>query len=138
MKESALNATIRTNMKKIPGVFCKRIENTCEAGTPDLYLRYRGCSAWVENKLVREWPKRSTTVVVIPHYTAEQRLWLREHGPGSWLFVQVGKEYFLFDHVAAQDVGRMFTQRDFYDYAAASWQGRCDWGEWLLDIITRG
>lgn len=131
MRESSLNQTIRTNVKKHPAIFAQRIENACGNGVPDLYLKNKitGRSAWVENKLLKEFPKRADTVVKIDHYTAEQRLWLREHGNGAWLFVQVGDEYFLFDHVAAQLVGAELTQADWRRLAVdGGWKKPCPWG----------
>ena len=49
-----------------------RVENPIHPGTPDVNLVGR----WIELKCIPAWPVRDTTVVRIPHYTPQQRVWL--------------------------------------------------------------
>jgi hypothetical protein len=87
-----------------------RVENPIHPGTPDVNL----CTGlWIELKYLAGWPARDTTIVRIPHYTPQQRVFLfqRWHiAPGSTfllLEVRAEKQWLLFDgNVAAKVVGR--------------------------------
>ena len=138
LRESSLWGTMSSNLRKIRGVRVKRIEDSCSPGTPDVYIRSIHGSAWAELKHLNAFPKRPTTPVRIPHFTDQQRLWLREEGllgGNAWLFIQVGREYFLFDWQAAQHVGIEWTRGDWVVFSKHMWVGRCDWVE-LVRIIT--
>ena len=82
------------------------VENGAYPGTPDVNF----IGGWVELKKLEAWPKRAETVVGIPHYTSQQRVWLLRRwtkGGLSLLLLQVGKEWLLFDgEFAALHVGR--------------------------------
>ena len=83
---------------------------------------------WIELKFVAEPPKRASTPLRIPHYTAEQRNWLERHGKRTgrcYLFVQVGPEYLLFDWAGAQQVGRV-PMDELRGLAVARWVNRVD------------
>lgn len=91
----------------------------------------------MELKHLLEMPKKEDTVVRIPHYTDEQRLWLRSRGESggyAWLFVQVGRSYFLFDWREAQQVGTELTRIDWL-MNKTRWTGRVDWKEWLSKVV---
>lgn len=83
------------------------VENPARPGTPDVNF----IEGWLELKWLREWPRRTTTAVAIPHYTPQQRVFqLRrwEKGGTIGLLLQVGSEYLLFDGpTAARVVGRV-------------------------------
>ena len=136
MLESGLWDTIQKNLGKTPGLHMERIENLIGIGTPDVNLCYKGREAWVELKLLREFPKRPTTTVKIPHFKAEQLYYLQQRtkaGGRAWLFVQVqGEGYFLFHPDQAAQIFRgELTQEDWWMEAHKAWSGRCLWGEWL-------
>jgi hypothetical protein len=141
MRESSLNHTVRAALKRVaPYVFAQRIESMCGPGVPDLYLRmpsHPAASAWVENKHMAEFPKRPGTKVRIPHLSAEQLLWLRQHGSGAWLFVQVGKEYFLWSWVQAQTCQEL-TAAEWRDQAVLYGRRPFDWQSWVDTIFNRG
>jgi hypothetical protein len=64
-------------------------------------LKYRGMA-----------PIRTSTVCKIPHYTDDQRIWLKAKGDAggmTFLLLQLGRSFLLFDHVTCQDVGRVTT-----------------------------
>jgi hypothetical protein len=129
---------MKSNFARMPNVRAKRVENTVEAGTPDVYIRSTHGSCWAELKYLAAFPKKATSIVKIPHYTDNQRLWLREEGilgGNAWLFVQVDHDYFLFDWRAAQDVTG-WTAFSWRQHAVRCWSGRCDWGEFVR--ITTG
>lgn len=95
-----------------------RVENPVHPGTPDVNLT--GC--WIELKAITRFPARSSTIVRIPTYTQQQRVWLLRRwraGGDAWLalYVQSCRLWFLFDGEAAQQVGRV-------PYMAAQQVGR--------------
>lgn len=87
-----------------------RVENPIHPGTPDVNL----CDgSWVELKCIECWPVRAATIVRIPHYTPQQRVWLYRRwlaAPGStFLILEVifEKQWLVFQgDVAAKLVGR--------------------------------
>jgi len=87
------------------------IENKVRAGTPD--VNYIG--GWMELKWLRGWPKRDG-LVLLPHYTLGQRLWLRRRGRRggqAMLVLQVGKQWLFFDsEYSYQSVGKTETRVD--------------------------
>ena len=88
-----------------------RVENPIHPGTPDVNL----CDGrWIELKCIPGWPVRVTTVVRIPHFTPQQRVFLYRrwrYAPGSTLLlleVMSERQWLLFDgDVAAKIVGRV-------------------------------
>ena len=80
-----------------------RIENgDTSPGTPDINFVW----GWIEDKFLDHWPRRGG-IVKVPHFVQEQRVWLtrrRIAGGGAWLFLQVGREYLLFDGRTAAEV----------------------------------
>lgn len=80
-----------------------RVENgDTSPGTPDINFVW----GWIEDKFLDHWPVRGG-IVKVPHFTNEQRVWLtrrRLAGGSTWLLLQVGREYLLFDGRAAAEV----------------------------------
>jgi hypothetical protein len=139
MKESSLSNTIKQGLARTGIVHrYRRIEDACNPGTPDTYIRaHRLGSAWVELKYLKAWPVRPATVVKIDHYTAQQKLWLRDEGRmggNAWLFIQVDNIYLLFWWEEAQRVGEM-TKAQMLEAARMVWKRPCDWGEWLRIVV---
>lgn len=143
-ESSCLWASLKRGVGGTPGLHMERIENgSVNKGTPDVELCLRGRCAWVELKYLEGAPKKPSTPVRIPHFTAEQKLWLRKRGICgglAWLFVQVGganpqdTEYFLFDHEAAQVVTEL-TIAEWRTWANWHWVDKCDWTVWL-NLVT--
>lgn len=110
-----------------------RIENRVESGTPDVNGCFthdgKGVDAWIELKTRDSWPKRLTTPIKLPHFTDEQKKWLlarRRSGGRSFLFVRVGREYFLFSAVAAYTI-EQYSRPDWEARALAHYRNRVDW-----------
>lgn len=90
-----------------------RVENPIHPGTPDVNF----CDGrWMELKCIPAWPARAATIVSIPHFTPQQRVWLYRrwtYAPGSTLLlleVRAEHQWLLFDgDVAANVVGRVPT-----------------------------
>lgn len=135
MSEAALWAHLR---RKLRGRWdAQRHEDILARGVPDVSYGARGVQGWIELKYLDAWPARGG-VVRIPHYTREQRLWLRfrgEAGGRCFLLLRVGREHLLFDWRGAQVVGEV-------DYGAhrrtaiRAWERGIDADE-LLEELTR-
>lgn len=90
-----------------------RVENPIHPGTPDVnFVDGR----WMELKCIPRWPVREHTILRIPHFTPQQRVWLYRrwmYAPGSTLLlleVLSVRQWLLFDgDVAAKIVGRSTT-----------------------------
>ena len=96
------------------------VENPCRPGTPDVnYME-----GWMELKHKYEWPKRAATTVRLDHFTPQQRLCLMKRwhaGGNSFLLLQVGDDWLLFDgDVAAEKVGRV-NKEELYIIAKVTW-----------------
>ena len=125
-------AGLRSTLKKKIGDKCHyvRVENTCETGTPDVNLAWKdGCSCWIELKYLADFPKKPTTNVKLECYTHDQMVWLMTRWSvkqgGSWLFCQVGGEYFLF---TGRNAGKLYygvTTNEFKELAY--WRSKKGW-----------
>lgn len=90
------------------------VENSAYPGTPDVNYSH----GLIELKYLSEWPVRETTPVFIPHFSPQQRLFLRtreQAGGEAWLLLQVRREWLLYDgETAAKYVGRVTYQKLIY------------------------
>lgn len=83
-----------------------------------------GIHGWMELKHKPMAPVRKTTICRLDHYHDDQRDFLRDKGEAggmTFLLLQLGRGFLLFDHVTCQDVGRVVTA-DLYDMA--NWVSR--------------
>ena len=82
---------------------------------------------WIELKQVDNWPVRANTVLLTPHFTQQQRVWLRrrwESGGQAYLLLQVRQEFLLFaGNVAANLLGSA-TQAQLRQEAIFVWAGK--------------
>lgn len=106
MKESRMWRSFRPVMVEA-NLDPVRIENASLCGTPDVnYLH-----GWIELKHRKEWPKRESTLVSIPHFTQQQKNFLmKRHNLGgkAFLLLRVEDEWLLFDGLTASyAVGKM-------------------------------
>lgn len=131
-----------------PYLELQRLEDRYSRGVPDvLYagpkdvLGGAGRIGVVELKYLRAWPKRATTVVRLPTYRQEQRLWLQRFGrltDAAWLLLQVEKTILLFDWCTAQDVGTL-TREELEANAVMVWRGHMstnDYAELARLLLT--
>jgi len=73
-----------------------------------------GRHGFVELKFRGMAPIRQSTACKIPHYTDDQRKWLMSKGKAggmTFLLLQLGRSFMLFDHVTCQDVGLITTKQ---------------------------
>jgi hypothetical protein len=119
VSESTMRSRIIRALKPLDAV---PIENKLAAGTPD--VNYSG--GWIELKWIRAWKKNAdTSPVLLPHYTKNQRLWMRRRTRRSGislLMLQVQTEWFVFDSDFAYDhIGITATRLDMRANAVAHW-----------------
>ena len=110
------------------------VENPALPGTPDVnYIE-----GWIELKWLRSWPKRKDTIVRIPHFTAQQRIWhfrRRRLGGQSWFLLQVRKEWLLIDGAVAALTVNKCNRLDLICQTAVYWSdglGESD----LTDVLA--
>ena len=104
MSESNMRGHVIRALKPLHAV---PVENPVNPGTPDV-----NCTAgWIELKWIREIPKKKDGVVKLPHFTKQQRMWLRKRsnaGGHCWLLLQYRRTWMLFDgFTAAEIVGKV-------------------------------
>jgi penicillin-binding protein-related factor A (putative recombinase) len=108
-------------------------------GISDVLYSLEGSRGLIELKYIKEWPKRKTTTVKIKHFTKEQKLFLYKHGRESglcFLFLRVGKkDFLLFDHLQAQNLGKL-TKDQMIKKSLAYWKKSIDFTE--LRFLLRG
>lgn len=124
MIESHMRQIVVEALKPLHAV---SVENPCHPGTPDI-----NCSVcWIELKALDAWPAREDTPVRIPHFTAQQRIWLQKRynaGGQAFLLLSVGTDWLLFSaYAAARYVGCndrwASTQSCLRELALRTWHG---------------
>lgn len=141
MSEAGLWSTMRVQMGK--NRYWKeatRHEDSLQKGIADVsYVSKNENHGWIELKKLKSWPVRESTIVRIDHYTDDQRIWLKQKGRAggyTWLFLQVGRDYLLFDAYHCQDVGKL-NRDELLARAFGVWWGKMDWAE-LGDFLCQG
>lgn len=93
MKESAMRQRVVRALRPLDAF---SVENCVRAGTPDVNFT----DGWIELKQVAKRPVRSTTTVRLPHFTPQQRVFLRKRwhvGGKAFVLLLLEGEWFLFD-----------------------------------------
>lgn len=136
MSEAALWTNLRKKMVPRYWSEATRHEDVMQTGIADLSFIVRrqvkpghsGHHGWMELKYRAEAPKRASTICKLDHYTQDQRNWLLKKGENAgytFLLLQLGRDYLLFDWQGAQDVGRI-TTAELYDTATWTSKGKLD------------
>jgi len=117
----------------------QRIENLFDAGIPDIYFTTtdKGTMGWIELKYAHDWPKRKTTPMKFEHFTPEQKNWIREHGSvggNIFVFIQVKRDYLLFDWTAHSFLGTV-PKSELFDRCLYYWKNQIKKEE-LLRILN--
>jgi len=116
-----------------------RHEEKLTPGVSDVSFCCGGKHGWMELKYLKAYPKRPGTIVRCPHYTPEQKNFLKAKGSkagNAWLFAQIGRDHFLFDWRQAQEFGQL-PKDELMDIATRVWISRMDWEE-LGKILSAG
>ncbi|KKM97272.1 hypothetical protein LCGC14_1169750 [marine sediment metagenome] len=131
MNESGFWRKIRNGIKNPPDTHLVRIENAIYSGTPDLSYCINGVEGFIELKYLEAWPKRESTVVRIPHFRGEQRIWLHDRhiaGGRCYLCLGIAKSTFIFDGLqAAMFLGKDWNKADIYSHSLLWWDGKVAW-----------
>jgi hypothetical protein len=106
---------LRDTLMTVPRTVLERIENGIGIGTGDVTGVMWGDDFWAELKALNESPAKPETVVKIPHYTQDQRNWIRGRGRAGgkvFLILKIGSgpkaEHFVFHWPAAyHQVGKV-------------------------------
>jgi len=140
MSEKNMWRNVRKKM--VPSFWSEatRHEDAYQRGIADVSFVLRrdidnefGVHGWMELKYRGMAPIRTSTICKIPHYSDDQRVWLKQKGEAggmTFLLLQLGRSFLLFDHVTCQDVGRI-TSLELYETANwVSHDGLCARGLW--------
>ncbi|MCP4900928.1 MAG: hypothetical protein GY906_28505 [bacterium] len=115
MSESTMRSKVIQTLKPLNAF---AVENPCLPGTPDVNFS----EGWIELKWLRAWPKRASTIVKLPHYTKEQRIWAfkrRKIGGQAWFLLQVRREWLLLDAAVAGLIVNYATRQELISHATA-------------------
>jgi hypothetical protein len=112
MSEKNMWKNVRKKMVPQFWAEATRHEDAYQRGIADVSFVQNGLHGWMELKYRAVAPVRPSTICKINHYTDDQRIWLRHKGNAggmTFLLLQLGRSYMLFDHVQCQEVGRVTT-----------------------------
>ncbi len=116
----------------------QRHEDRITKGIPDLSFATVGPNGWMhgwlELKYLAEWPKNPKTIVKVPKFYKEQKIWLFTFGIGCFFLIQIDKDWLLFDHIKAFYVGT-WTREDMERNALKVWVGKPEVGE-LIPLLV--
>lgn len=98
------------------------VENPVHPGTPDINF----AGGWLECKELDAWPKDPDVVVPVPHFTPQQRLFLKQRnkaGEFADVLLKVGRSWFLiYGPDAADNLGKTWTIHNVGCNAYAMWE----------------
>lgn len=118
MSEKLLSKNV---VKWLKGMDPIPVDNPRRAGTPDINF----IEGWLELKYLPKWPKRAATKVKIKSWTKKQMIWHNRRtslGGRSFILLQVGNEYILFDGSTGILFNEM-TQTTMKTFAIRVWDG---------------
>lgn len=105
--EAKVFAKIKNALHPCP-ISLKRVENSMDTGTPDVYFTAVSNEGWIELKQIKSFPKRESTPIKIP-FRPGQYAWLmsRYHmnpSTSGYLLIQIEDVLFLFKNEQIQEV----------------------------------
>ncbi len=98
------------------------VENPACPGTPDVNY----VEGWLELKQLPRWPAGEDTIVRVPHFTPQQRIWISQRakrGGAVHVLVQIGKEWLLLPGPAAATMLGRATREALRQSAVQQWWG---------------
>jgi hypothetical protein len=129
--ESRMRQRVRLALRGLDPI---SIENPVHPGTPDLNY----VEGFVELKIVEKWPERATTILRLPHFTPQQRVWLTRRvraGGRAFLLLRVGSEWLLFRGDRAAEIVGRGTRVELEAAAIGRWETSLD-DEQLRALLT--
>lgn len=112
------------------------VENPVLPGTPDVNY----VEGWIELKWIRAWPKGVDTVVRIPHYTVQQRIWhikRRRAGGQAWWMLRCRSEWLLMDGALAAIHVNNATKAELIALSGRHWKTGLDAEDLIQYLSTR-
>ena len=117
----------RTLKKRLPSsAHFERIENLVAIGTPDVNFCWDGIEGWIELKFVPKWPKYKGKIITKKLWKPEQRIWALKRirsGGKSFLFIQIEKDYLLFNSKIAEMDLEVISIEGLFEIALSHWHG---------------
>lgn len=127
------------------------IEAAAQWGIPDV----NHLLGWMELKQIKNWPVRANTIVRVPLFTPQQRVWLRARSccpvttrvinsftlqaraMDATLLLRARHDWLLLPGVyAAEHLGVDATRHDLLDNSIKSWEGGLDDDDFLRTVMT--
>ena len=127
MSETALWRNLRKKMLPEFWSEATRHEDAIFSGIADVSFVQFNRHGWMELKHMGLAPVRDTTIVRVK-FQPEQKPWLRKKGEaagGTFVLLQLERDYLLFDWDAAQHVGEV-VRADLYDLACYVSKGKLE------------
>ena len=117
MSEGKLSEKVLKTLSHLDAI---PVDNPRRPGTPDVNY----VEGWLELKYLPEWPKRDRTIVTIETWTPKQVIWHMKRslaGGKTFLLVQVGGDYLLFEGGVASVFINKVTQQRMRELAIMVW-----------------
>lgn len=131
LKESDMRAQV---VRLLAGANAVAVENGVGVGTPDVNY----VEGWLELKSV-DLPKNPDSPIRVPHFSAEQRLWLRrrtEAGGRAHVLLKAGNWWILLSAMTAAESLGTVPLGWLIDHCVDGWAGRPS-GDALLEALRR-
>lgn len=115
--ETSMRGRVTHALRKLDAI---AVENGVLPGTPDVEF----IGGWLELKSAERWPTKADTPLHVPHFTKEQRAWLRRRcrrGGNAWLLLRVRTEWLLFPGDVAADILGTATKAELLTAARRHW-----------------
>lgn len=121
MDEGKFRPSVLAALRPLDAVF---VENVMGSGMPDINY----VEGWLELKWLKAWPVRPGTVVKLPEFTPQQRIFLLNRcraGGSARFLLRVGKEWILLPGIwSALRLGKTATKAEILAAAERYWPVR--------------
>ena len=137
MSENNLWRYLQKNLKDSKTMLM-RIENPFYKGVPDVNFLIDGNECWLELKYIPQYPKKEITIVKVPHFTIEQKIWhnARFKNKGrTMVLIQVDDDYFIFKKEKINLLGSLNKFRMF-QHANKFWKNKINFRELRKELCA--
>ena len=137
MSETNLWRYLQRNLKD-KNTMLMRIENPFYKGVPDVNFLIDGNEGWLELKYIPQYPKKEITIVKVPHFTIEQKIWhnARFKNKGrTMVLIQVDDDYFIFKKEKINLLGSLNKFRMF-QHANKFWKNKINFRELRKELCA--
>ena len=137
MSENNLWRYLQKNLKDSKTMLM-RIEIPFYKGVPDVNFLIDGNEGWLELKYIPQYPKKEITIVKVPHFTIEQKIWhnARFKNKGrTMVLIQVDDDYFIFKKEKINLLGSLNKYRMF-QHANKFWKNKINFRELRKELCA--